>query len=55
MKFIFLFSKDALNWSKVTVKTFYNIAKDFCQINAVILINHDFHKNIYQHNSFPYW
>ncbi len=29
IKLILLFSKDALNWLKVTVKTFYNVTKDF--------------------------
>ncbi len=50
----FLFSKDALNWSKVTVKIFIIIQKIKFQINAVLFkkiihqrifkINYDFHK-----------
>ncbi len=32
-KFILLFSKDGLNWSKVTVKTFITVTKYFNLIN----------------------
>ena len=36
-KLILLFSKNALNWSKVTVKTFIMLQKIIFQINAVLL------------------
>ncbi len=36
-KLILLFSKDALNWSKVTIKGIYNIKKISIQINNVLL------------------
>ncbi len=67
INYIFLFCTDALNWSKVTVKTFImlqniSISNKCCSfelsVQLWILKNKTypgFHKNMQQHNGFLHW
>ncbi len=63
----FLYCTDALNWSKVTVKTFImwqkiSISNTCCSFELSVQLwilknkmHHSFHKNIVQHNCFQHW
>ncbi len=64
---LLLFSKDALNWSKVTVKTIIMLQKmritnkrmlvfEFSIHQRILEENHSFHKNISsKHSCFQHW